>query len=88
MALERFCRNVKGVVHGGLKLLTLILLAVDFQKPSHEFLMRASYMEIYNEKIYDLLSKEDTQRKLVETPVGNLVRVPVKLCTMLYYPLL
>nr|KAG5702779.1 hypothetical protein BaRGS_003653 [Batillaria attramentaria] len=39
------------------------------QKPSHEFLMRASYMEIYNEKIYDLLGNDDTKTlKLQETP--------------------
>ncbi|XP_076452452.1 uncharacterized protein LOC143288036 [Babylonia areolata] len=38
------------------------------QKPSHEFLMRASYMEIYNEKIYDLLSKEERNLKIIETP--------------------
>ncbi|KAL8593228.1 hypothetical protein ACOMHN_009883 [Nucella lapillus] len=38
------------------------------QKPSHEFLMRASYMEIYNEKIYDLLSKEENLLKINETP--------------------
>ena len=31
--------------------------------------MRASYMEIYNERIYDLLNKEDRHLKLQETPV-------------------
>ncbi|XP_070180710.1 centromere-associated protein E-like [Littorina saxatilis] len=38
------------------------------RKPSHEFLMRASYMEIYNERIYDLLNREEKHLKLQETP--------------------
>ena len=49
------------------------LLFFFWQKPSHEFLMRASYMEIYNERICDLLNKEEKNLKIQETPVSFLV---------------
>lgn len=48
---------------------TYIRAHFSLQKPSHEFLMRASYMEIYNERIFDLLSLEERNLKLHESVV-------------------
>lgn len=39
-------------------------VVVVFQTPEREFLLRASYLEIYNEKISDLLSPEEKNLKI------------------------
>ena len=42
------------------------------RSPTKQFLVRASYMEIYNEEIHDLLSKNPkTKLEMRETPEGT-----------------
>ncbi|XP_037930572.1 kinesin-like protein KIN-7N, partial [Teleopsis dalmanni] len=40
------------------------------QITDRKFLIRVGYIEIYNEKIYDLLDKKNTDLKIHETPSG------------------
>lgn len=41
-----------------------------FQIPDREFLIRVGYIEIYNEKVSDLLGNEDVNLKLHEDSVS------------------
>lgn len=44
-----------------------------FQTPDKEFLLRISYMEIYNEKVSDLLSTEDKPIRIQEDTVRAMI---------------
>ncbi|KAI5203085.1 kinesin-domain-containing protein [Aureobasidium subglaciale] len=49
------------------------------QNPAREFLLRVSYLEIYNEKIYDLLSPDSNEEiKLREDPRRGVYATPLK----------
>lgn len=46
-----------------------------FQIPDREYLVRCCYMEIYNEKVSDLLSSEDKLIKIQEDTVSVINKV-------------
>ncbi|KAH0355826.1 kinesin-domain-containing protein, partial [Aureobasidium melanogenum] len=49
------------------------------QNPAREFLLRVSYLEIYNEKIYDLLNPDSNEEiKLREDPRRGVYATPLK----------
>lgn len=52
------------------KLSTILnIVCLNVQSPDREFLLRVSYMEIYNEKITDLLDPEEKTLKMLEDEV-------------------